>query len=132
MVLTEMRDGFSDFLRHSIGGILISEATDTQPEPIHIFQLSLNIAPYPNERPPAVVDDQRRVLIALAMMGGALGFLPYNRNPASIFMGDAGSMLLGYLCISIILLFAALLAHEEWDVGLFPDRKSRERSFRGE
>ena len=29
--------------------------------------------------------------------GTALGFLLYNRNPASIFMGDAGSHFLGYL-----------------------------------
>lgn len=35
------------------------------------------------------------VLIALA--GAALGFLRYNFNPASIFMGDTGSMFLGYI-----------------------------------
>ena len=35
-----------------------------------------------------------------------LGFLPYNFNPASIFMGDTGSLLLGYLCVSSILLYA--------------------------
>jgi UDP-GlcNAc:undecaprenyl-phosphate GlcNAc-1-phosphate transferase len=51
-------------------------------------------------------DDARRVIIALAMMGGALGFLPYNRNPATIFMGDAGSMLLGFTAAVMILMFA--------------------------
>lgn len=48
----------------------------------------------------------QRVVIALAMMGGALGFLPYNRNPASIFMGDAGSILLGFNAALMILMFA--------------------------
>lgn len=33
---------------------------------------------------------------ALILSGSALGFLPYNFNPAKIFMGDSGSMLLGY------------------------------------
>lgn len=42
----------------------------------------------------------------MAMLGAVLGFLPYNFNPANIFMGDAGSLLLGYLCVSTILLFA--------------------------
>jgi UDP-GlcNAc:undecaprenyl-phosphate GlcNAc-1-phosphate transferase len=34
--------------------------------------------------------------LAVALAGSALGFLPYNFNPASIFMGDAGAMLLGF------------------------------------
>lgn len=33
--------------------------------------------------------------LAGAIAGSALGFLPYNWNPAKIFMGDAGSMFLG-------------------------------------
>lgn len=36
-------------------------------------------------------------LISIVMAGATLGFLRYNFNPASIFMGDSGSMLLGYL-----------------------------------
>ncbi|NOX57771.1 MAG: undecaprenyl/decaprenyl-phosphate alpha-N-acetylglucosaminyl 1-phosphate transferase, partial [Planctomycetes bacterium] len=47
-----------------------------------------------------------RVLVTLSMLGGALGFLPYNRNPATIFMGDAGSMLLGFNAAVLILMFA--------------------------
>ena len=35
------------------------------------------------------------VLIVLA--GACMGFLPYNMNPAKIFMGDTGSMFLGYM-----------------------------------
>ncbi len=49
--------------------------------------------------------DPVRIVMCLALLGAVLGFLPYNFNPASIFMGDAGSMLLGYLCMSTVLLF---------------------------
>lgn len=50
--------------------------------------------------------DPVRVVTCLALLGAVLGFLPYNFNPANIFMGDTGSMLLGFLCVSTILLFA--------------------------
>ena len=43
------------------------------------------------------------MLISIATIGAVLGFLPYNFNPASIFMGDTGSLLLGYLCVTTIL-----------------------------
>ena len=46
-----------------------------------------------------------RLCIILATLGAAIGFLPFNFNPASIFMGDAGSLLLGYLCLTCVLLF---------------------------
>ena len=35
--------------------------------------------------------------ITLALCGAIAGFIPYNRNPAMIFMGDAGSMFIGFL-----------------------------------
>jgi len=35
-------------------------------------------------------------IYSLVLSGAALGFLPYNFNPAKIFMGDSGSMFLGY------------------------------------
>lgn len=50
--------------------------------------------------------DPVRLVLAIAMCGAALGFLPWNFNPARIFMGDAGSVLLGYNCGILILLFA--------------------------
>ncbi len=36
-------------------------------------------------------------LLVAALAGGCLGFLPYNFNPAKIFMGDTGSTFLGYI-----------------------------------
>ncbi len=34
---------------------------------------------------------------ALALGSALLGFLPYNMNPAKVFMGDAGSMFIGFM-----------------------------------
>lgn len=45
------------------------------------------------------------MVMCLAILGALLGFLPHNFNPANIFMGDAGSLLLGYLCATTIMLF---------------------------
>lgn len=36
-------------------------------------------------------------LLVAALAGGCLGFLPYNMNPAKIFMGDTGATFLGYV-----------------------------------
>ena len=46
-----------------------------------------------------------RVALSLALLGTMLGFLPWNFNPAVIFLGDCGSLLIGYLCITTVLLF---------------------------
>jgi len=35
--------------------------------------------------------------VLAALSGATVGFLIYNFNPASIFMGDTGSMFLGYV-----------------------------------
>ena len=51
------------------------------------------------------VGDPARVIISLALLGGVCGFLPFNRHPAKIFMGDAGSMLLGFMVAALMLLF---------------------------
>ncbi|MCX7018543.1 MAG: MraY family glycosyltransferase [Candidatus Sumerlaeota bacterium] len=42
--------------------------------------------------------------LALIIAGICCGFLPFNFSPATIFMGDAGSMLLGFLLASLTLL----------------------------
>jgi UDP-GlcNAc:undecaprenyl-phosphate GlcNAc-1-phosphate transferase len=42
-------------------------------------------------------DQQLMILFCAALAGSILGFLFYNFNPASIFMGDTGSMFLGFV-----------------------------------
>ncbi len=44
---------------------------------------------------------QVAITIAAILAGSALGFLPYNFNPARIFMGDAGAMFLGYTLAAV-------------------------------
>jgi UDP-GlcNAc:undecaprenyl-phosphate/decaprenyl-phosphate GlcNAc-1-phosphate transferase len=55
----------------------------------------------------AVVDDgprdSQRIILCLALLGACMGFLPHNFNPATIFLGDAGSLLMGFMTIVIIL-----------------------------
>lgn len=40
-------------------------------------------------------------LISLALFGALFGFLRFNTHPASVFMGDAGSQLLGFSAITL-------------------------------
>ena len=40
---------------------------------------------------------------AISLVGACLGFLLYNRRPASIYMGDAGSLFLGYLLAVVVI-----------------------------
>ena len=44
-----------------------------------------------------VVSEADVAILMAALAGGCLGFLPYNMNPAKIFMGDTGSTFLGYI-----------------------------------
>jgi UDP-GlcNAc:undecaprenyl-phosphate GlcNAc-1-phosphate transferase len=39
--------------------------------------------------------------LSAALVGASLGFLVYNFNPASIFMGDAGSLFLGFVLAAV-------------------------------
>jgi UDP-GlcNAc:undecaprenyl-phosphate GlcNAc-1-phosphate transferase len=41
------------------------------------------------------------VTLAAAIVGASLGFLPFNRHPAKIFLGDAGSLTLGYFVATL-------------------------------
>lgn len=43
-------------------------------------------------------------VLTAALAGSALGFLQHNFNPAKIFMGDTGSMFLGYMLAAISIL----------------------------
>ena len=56
--------------------------------------------------------DAVRLIVALALLGAVLGFIPYNFNPASIFMGDTGSMFLGFIVALLIVLLGE--QHVKW------------------
>ncbi|MFT3785899.1 MAG: MraY family glycosyltransferase [Tepidisphaeraceae bacterium] len=59
--------------------------------------------------------DALRVVIAMALLGATLGFVPHNFNPASIFMGDAGSLFLGFTSALMIILLGE--ADPRWLLG---------------
>lgn len=40
-------------------------------------------------------------LVLAALVGGALGFLPYNFNPAKIILGDCGALFIGYVFATV-------------------------------
>ncbi len=53
----------------------------------------------------APFNSELRVGLCLAMAAAVLGFLPYNMPPAKIFMGDSGSMLLGFFVAATMAMF---------------------------
>ena len=50
------------------------------------------------------VSDSNVTIIIAALAGACLGFIPYNFNPAKIFMGDTGALLLGYVLATVSIL----------------------------
>ncbi|MFN0087397.1 MAG: glycosyltransferase family 4 protein [Blastocatellia bacterium] len=40
-------------------------------------------------------------VISIVLLGGTLGFLRYNFNPATIFLGDSGSLFLGFMAAAL-------------------------------
>ncbi len=49
-------------------------------------------------------------LVVVALTGAALGFLPYNFNPARIILGDAGSLFIGYVFATVSIIGASKTA----------------------
>lgn len=45
-------------------------------------------------------------VVSLIIAGALMGFLRYNFNPASIFLGDSGSLFLGFMCAALSLVSA--------------------------
>ena len=47
------------------------------------------------------VGDISIAILGIALMGSCFGFLPFNFNPAKIFMGDTGSTFLGFMLATL-------------------------------
>lgn len=56
------------------------------------------------------VNQPATAFLAIVLFGCCLGFLPYNFNPAKIFMGDSGSMFLGYTLAILAIISGGKLA----------------------
>jgi UDP-GlcNAc:undecaprenyl-phosphate GlcNAc-1-phosphate transferase len=85
VVLTVNAVNFVDGLDGLAAGVVAIAATSIA---AYSYQLSV-VHGFERAQPPT--------LIAAALTGACLGFLPHNFNPARVFMGDSGSMLLGLL-----------------------------------
>lgn len=48
-----------------------------------------------------LVSEGNIAVILAALMGACIGFMPYNLNPAKIFMGDTGALMLGYVLSTV-------------------------------
>ena len=48
-----------------------------------------------------LVSENVVALMMAALAGGCIGFMPYNLNPAKIFMGDTGSTFLGFVLATV-------------------------------
>lgn len=48
-----------------------------------------------------ILSEFNTAVVLAALVGACLGFIPYNRNPAKIFMGDTGALLLGFTLATI-------------------------------
>jgi UDP-GlcNAc:undecaprenyl-phosphate GlcNAc-1-phosphate transferase len=59
-------------------------------------------------------------IVAAVLLGATLGFLRFNWNPATIFMGDAGSLLLGFLLavLALKLRFPDIDPRRTWPIPL--------------
>lgn len=49
------------------------------------------------------------LIVCVSIIGGLVGFFPYNHKPAKIFMGDVGSLALGGILAAI-----SILLNQEW------------------
>ncbi|MCU0493025.1 MAG: undecaprenyl/decaprenyl-phosphate alpha-N-acetylglucosaminyl 1-phosphate transferase [Chloroflexaceae bacterium] len=72
----------------------------------------------------AAMNEPRQVLVgalAAGLLGACLGFLRYNLNPATIFMGDTGSLFIGFMlaAVAIKLRFLSNVPLVTWMVPVF-------------
>ena len=88
-------------------GPAAAAATDAAPGP----EPAERLGPWPPAEVPSGIREKAagsmvvaRVVLATALLGAVLGFLPWNFNPAVIFLGDCGSLMLGYVCAVLILM----------------------------
>ena len=44
-----------------------------------------------------IASESQVALVMAALVGASVGFMPYNQNPAKMFMGDTGATFLGYI-----------------------------------
>ena len=66
-----------------------------------------------------LMEDMEMAVICAALVGGCIGFIPYNRNPAKIFMGDTGALVTA--TIQMTVMGTAMMPKSQYS----PPRKGR-------
>ena len=61
----------------------------------------------------ALTDNYSPALISFSLMGAIIGFLRYNYNPARIFMGDSGSLVIGFIVAVLAIVLTKKVQHFE-------------------
>ena len=88
-----------------IGLVLISAFVATSLIPEQLIHIRDTLPPdWLSTRGDGLTLTGANIVIGLSVLGAVLGFLVFNFNPASIFLGDTGSLLLGYVCIAMVLM----------------------------
>jgi UDP-GlcNAc:undecaprenyl-phosphate/decaprenyl-phosphate GlcNAc-1-phosphate transferase len=84
--------------------ISVTIALSLTPDKVESIREHLSHNMFLNNRGNGITLVGANIVLGMSVLGAVLGFLVYNFNPASIFLGDAGSLLLGYLCIVMVLM----------------------------
>ncbi|MFN8166136.1 MAG: MraY family glycosyltransferase [Bacteroidia bacterium] len=63
-------------------------------------------------------DEMLMAILSVSLAGALMGFLPYNFYRAKIFLGDTGTMTIGFL-LAVFSLYFIKICHTEHPVGLF-------------
>ena len=92
---TNLLDGLD-----GLAGVVVAIVTIT----LTLIVIAISMGIYEEGVPYSATGDPLRIVFCVALLGAVLGFLPFNFKPATVFMGDAGSMFLGFLCVTIILM----------------------------
>lgn len=61
--------------------------------------------------------DKLALILSLCLLGAVAGFLIYNFSPASIFMGDNGSLFLGFMLAVLAIRFTSKPYNIRWFIG---------------
>lgn len=71
----------------------------------------------------AVTNNYSPAIISFSLMGAIIGFLRYNYQPARIFMGDSGSLVIGFIIAVLAILLTDTVKHFEGNM-IFHSAKS--------
>ncbi|MFA6150266.1 MAG: MraY family glycosyltransferase [Chitinophagaceae bacterium] len=64
----------------------------------------------------AITGNYSPAIISFALLGAVIGFLRYNYQPAKIFMGDSGSLVIGFIIAVLSIILTDVVKHFEGNI----------------